>query len=138
MKTNNQTSILDKKYSFVKEWKPYDKVYSKVKNAILRHFMNREYLFQSTHEASSKKPFNVYSFSQIENTLGLAYTSSSSYAGLWVCNGGYLWANQTHYFNCFAVSEEGYIIAIAYAPIIIASEANDSNEHEIYINLGKL
>ena len=110
---------------FIKEWKPYAKCYTKVKNAIHRHFMNNTYQFQATHDPASKKPFKPFTFLKIEETLGLAYTSTSSYAALWVCNGGYLWADPDHYFIGFAINENGQVIAIT----------QDENENELYIAL---
>ncbi len=126
MKTT--TSILDVKYEFLQEWQPYDVISKKVEKAILRHFMNRSYTYQPTHEESSKKPFNVYSFNQLSNVLGFAYTSTGSYAGLWICNGGYLYADKTHHFEGFAVTIDGKIIGIA----------QDAEENEIYINIGSI
>lgn len=111
--------------NFIKEWQPFDKLYKKVKRAMVIHFMDNKYQFQSTHEETSKKPFKPYTFSQIDNILGLAYTSTSAYAGLWVCNAGYLWFDDTHYFTGFAINELNQVIAIA----------QDFEENEIYIIL---
>ncbi len=109
--------------NFLQNWQPYDKLKKQAERAILRHFISGRYDWQPTHEESSKRPFKPLTFAQIENTLGLAYTSTGDYAGLWVCNGGYLWADQTHYFNGFAINTDGEVIAIA----------QDYDENEIYI-----
>lgn len=111
--------------NFIQEWQPFDKLNKNVKRAILSHFMKNEYKYQPTHEKGSIKPFKPVTFSQIDNFLGLAYTSTGSYAGLWVCNGGYLWADDTHHFTGFAINELNEVIAIA----------DDENENEIFIKL---
>lgn len=113
---------------FIQEWKPFDEIYKSVKNAIFNHFFHNEYLFQRTHDVMSSKIFKPYTFNQIENLLGLPYTSSSSFAALWVTNSGYLWADDTHYFEGFAVTTLGTIVAIA----------QDEEENEIYIKIGKI
>jgi hypothetical protein len=110
---------------FLQEWQPFDLLYKKVKGKILSHFLNNHYKFQSTNDERSKKQFRVYSFSQIDDILGLAYTSTSAYAGLWVCNAGYLWANDTHTFTGFAINTDGQVIGIA----------DDKDENEIFIVL---
>ena len=111
--------------AFLKEWKPFDKLNKKVERAILSHFIKKEYQWQPTHDNGKLQPFNPVTFSQIDSLLGLAYTSTGAYAGLWVCNGGYLWANSDHYFIGFAINEDGQVIGIA----------DDKEENSIYIIL---
>lgn len=111
--------------NFLQEWQPFDKMYAQVKAAIYKHFSRKHYEWQPTHEAGSKRTFVLYTFNQINELLGLAYTSTSDYAGLWVCNGGYLWADDTHYFAGFAINTDNEVIAIAH----------DYEENEIYIKL---
>lgn len=111
--------------NFLKEWTPFDQINKKVERAIVRHFMRKKYMFQSGHDASSKRPFNVCTLAQIETVLGLPYTSSSKFAGLWVTNSGYLWATDTHYFIGFAVNELGEVIGIAH----------DTDENEYFVKL---
>lgn len=133
MKTKNKTlldaAIEEKQASinknFLKEWQPFDKMSGKVERAILNHFMSHTYTWQSTHEESSKRPFKPFTFNQIDETLGFAYTSSGAYAGYWVCNGGYLLADPTHHFIGFAINTDGEVIGIA----------DDKDENEIYIKL---
>ena len=43
---------------------------------------------------------------------GLAYTSSSDFAGLWDCNCQTVYKWDSHFqFSCVAISEEGFIVA---------------------------
>jgi len=111
--------------NFLKEWQPFDKLNKKVETALIKAFSHGKYQFQPTHDPKSKKPFHSFGFNKIADTLGLAYTSSGDFAGLWVCNSGYMWANDTHYFIGFAINTAGEVIAIA----------DDENEKSIYIKL---
>ena len=114
--------------TFLKEWKPFDKLNKKVENAIVNYFRKNICIFQPTHDPKSKQPFvMVSSFYRIDTFLGLAYTSTSDYAALWVCNGGYLFPpnNDTHNFIGFAINKDGQVIGIA----------DDKEENSIYINL---
>lgn len=110
---------------FLQEWQPFNTKYLKAKQAIRKHFAANVYTWQPTHEESSKKPFKPHSFAQINETLGFAYTSTSAYAGLWVCNAGYLWADNTHYFTGFAINTDNQVVGIAH----------DFDENEIFILL---
>ena len=111
--------------NFLKEWKPYDILSKKVERAIFSHFTKKTYQWQQDHNEASKRPFRPVTYHQINMTLGFAYTSTSDFAGLWVCNGGYLWADPTHHFIGFAINELGQVIGIA----------DDMNEQSIYIIL---
>lgn len=108
---------------FLTEWT--DKQFKQVEKAIYRHFCSYTYKFQPTHDKESRKDFRPFRYEEIETTLGLAYTSTSKYAALWVCNSGYLMANDTHYFNAFAINKNGQIVGIV----------QDENENEIFIEL---
>lgn len=100
---------------FIKEWS--EKQQKKVNKAICVHFA-----------AQNFAKFWGKSFEQIENYFGLPYTSSSSYAGLWVCNvREYYKGSAQYYYRAFAIAEDGCIYAIL---------TNDE-EQEIYINIGK-
>jgi len=120
MKTNNKVNT-----NFLKEWQPFDKLNKMVERKILTHFINNVYNFHATHDKTQLKQFKPVTFSQIDNILGLAYTSTGDYAGLWVCNGGYLQADEDHNFIGFAINTDGEVIAIA----------DDENENSIYIKL---
>lgn len=111
--------------NFLRGWEPFDKLNKQVQRCILSHFMKKSYQWQPTHDKASIKPFKPVTFSQIDNALGLAYTSTSDYAALWVCNGGYLWANNTHSFIGFAINTNGEVIGIA----------DDKDENSIYIKM---
>lgn len=111
--------------NFLKEWKSYEKLNEQVETAILRHFMRKPYNFQPTHDKTDLKPFRPVAFNQIDELLGLAYTSSSDFAGLWVCNSGYLLADSAHHFIGFAINELNQVVGIA----------DDENENSIYIIL---
>lgn len=124
MKTESTTTV-NVNTQFLKEWADFDKLNKMVRRKIVSHFIKNEYQWQPTNDESSKTPFKVYTFSQIDEKLGLAYTSTGDYAGLWVCNGGYLWADNTHYFIGFAINLKGEVIGIA----------DDQEENEIYIKL---
>lgn len=115
-------------YVFLKEWKPFDVINKKVERAILSHFIKHSYTWQPDNNENSKRNFKPVSFSQINKTLGLAYTSSGDFAGKWCCNGGYLFADNTHYFCGFVVTDKGQIIGIA----------DDKVENSIYINIGTI
>ncbi len=100
---------------FIKEWS--GKQQKKVNKSICNHFA-----------AQNFTKLWGKSFEQIESYFGLPYTSSSSYAGLWVCNViEYYKGGAQYYYRAFAIAEDGYIYAIL---------TNDE-EKEIYINIGK-
>lgn len=105
-----------------KEWAQDE--FKKVERKIANHFTRKHYNHIKQH---GEKPRPAYfgSFRQVDEFLGLAYTSTSDFAALWVCNGGYLYADPTHHFIGFAINELDEVIAIA----------NDENENSIYIKL---
>ena len=121
MKTETKT----KQSSFLKEWQPFEQLNRMVKRRLVSHFMKNIYQWQPTNNEQDKIPFKAYSFSGINEKLGLAYTSTGDYAGLWVCNAGYLWADPTHYFIGFAINQNNEVIGIA----------QDHEENEIFIHL---
>lgn len=107
---------------FVKEFKPAD--FKRVERAIKRHFQNYTYKYIKNH-GDKPAPFIPSSFKEIDEFLGLAYTSTGSYAGLWVCNGGYVMANDTHHFSGFTINANNEIVATV----------EDKDENTIYITL---
>jgi hypothetical protein len=123
-----QTTQTEVNTNFLQEWKPFEKLNKQVEAAILNYFRKNICIYQPTHDPKSKQPFvMVSSFARIDTFLGLAYTSTGAYAGLWVCNGGYLFPpkNETHHFIGFAINELGQVVGIA----------DDENENSIYIFL---
>lgn len=79
---------------------------------ILAHLQSKPYMFQPTHDPKSAGIFEPKGSEGMNNTLGLAYTSSSDYAAMWVCNAGYLWYNDTKYFIGFSFDINGDLCAI--------------------------
>lgn len=113
--------------NFLNDWNPFEKLNRKVERAIFTKLNKGRYIWQPSHDEKSKRVFTPQTFGQIEDILGLAYTSTSAYAALWVCNGGYLWANNTHRFTGFAINTDGDVIAIT----------EDMDESPMYINFSR-
>ena len=107
---------------FKKEWDKKD--FKRVEKVILNHFVTHTYKFLKEHGSPLIK-FSPFDYTSIDTILGLAYTSSSSFAGLFVCNAGYLMANETHHFTGFMINELNQVVA----------EVQDENEKSIYIQL---
>lgn len=110
--------------TFLKGWVEYDKDEKKVLKDALKHLRKHEYKHIATH-GGKLEPFKPNTASDIDKLLGLAYTSTGAYAGLWVCNGGYLMYNDTHHFTGFVVNSLGNTVAIV----------EDEEENAIYIQL---
>lgn len=69
---------------FLKEWTPAQ--FKTVEKAITR-FINSRYW--ETHHSPDADPFIIAqakTYNKISDILGLAYTSTSDFAGLWACN----------------------------------------------------
>jgi len=124
MKTMNQIAEINTK--FLREWTNFETQQKQVEKAIFKYFRAKTHKLLKKHNEPLIN-FNPVTFCQIDNLLGLAYTSTGAYAGLWVCNGGYLMYNDTHHFTGFMINELGEVIAAA----------EDENENTIYINLSK-
>ncbi len=106
--------------TFKKEWST--KEFKQVERAIKNHFTTHTYKHITEHgQKPTEKHF--FNFQDIDNFLGLAYTSTGDFAGLWCCNGGYLYATEKHNFIGFAINELNEVVAIA----------EDENENPIYI-----
>jgi hypothetical protein len=105
--------------TFKTSWTEQD--FKTIKTA-LRNF----FLFRALHTKDGIK--NLSTFAQLEELLGLPYTSSSSYAGLWVTNTelnepqfpGY------HYIG-FAIAENGNCFGVMW----------DKDENEKIIRISK-
>ncbi len=109
--------------NFKKEWDR--KEMNKANKAITQHFLSCNYKVLTDHK-EGKKVFDFAISSQcVGDLLGLAYTSSSSYAGLWVCNAFEVYATETHKFIGFAINELGQVVGIA----------DNEKEESIYIGL---
>ena len=78
------TQTTTAKITFLKEWTPAQ--FKTVQKAITR-FINSRYW--ETYHSRDADPFIIAQakkFKQIADILGLAYTSSSDFAGYWACN----------------------------------------------------
>jgi hypothetical protein len=106
------------KPKFKSEWT--DKEMAKMKQAIKKAF-----LFKPIPTNQGTKVF--YTYADLDNFAGLAYTSSSSYAGLWVCNGMEL--RNAKYpgfvYVGFAMGEDGAAYGVMW----------DQDEEEIIVPL---
>jgi hypothetical protein len=106
------------KANFKEEWSEAD--FKTVKQAIKKHCT-----FKPLQSNEGTKTF--YTFSDFEQWAGLAYTSSSSFAGLWVCNGielGHVLYPGFHYIG-FALGADNKVFAILW----------DADENEILLPL---
>lgn len=105
------------KPTLLKEWNV--KQHSNIRRAIVAHFMKVGEIRTSSGHRTLHIP---YSFTQVDNFLGLAYTSSSNYAGLWVCNVEAISERYPlyHYVG-FAIGEDGKYYAVLW----------DKDENEI-------
>lgn len=94
--------------NFLKNWD--DKQFKQVEKIIKKYLSTR--FFENSH-GYHKNLFDA---------LGLAYTSTGDYAGLWVCNISlYLDVKQIYKFEGFALGSSGFVYAICW----------DENENEI-------
>lgn len=79
----------------IQEWPDYENTERKVLHA-----------FRQWHT------FNLVVVNGFGLLTGLAYTSSSSFAGLWDCNCQTVYKWDSHFqFRCVAISEDGFIVA---------------------------
>lgn len=115
-------SVREVNTNFLPEWT--DKQFAKVKRAIYQHFCSHSYTFKDG-SSIAHKTVNVFSYEEFELLAGLAYTSSSNYAGLWVCNAVEIMATDTHKFIGFAMNTDGKVVGIAW----------DNEENELLIEL---
>lgn len=95
---------------FLKEW---SKIQHIIVEKAIKKYLNSRY-FENSHGY----------FENLFEALGLAYTSSSSYAGLWICNVElYLDANKKYKIIGFALDTNTFVHAICW----------DNEENEIII-----
>lgn len=109
------------KISFKKEWNEQD--FELMKRAITRHFGGKK---RFTHHNPQGVEF-PYNFDIIDNVLGLAYTSSSSFALYGICNTQVKYGRYGSDYNYefFVISEDNIPFAILW----------DKDENEKYIKL---
>lgn len=123
MKKNVNTSVLDtmpkNNHAFLQEWTPSQ--FKAIEKAISRHFS-----FKQIRTLHGNYPAFYMGFKALEEIMGLAYTSSSSYAGYWICNTEvYNEKYPGYYYIGFAISTKGKYYAILW----------DKDENEIIIPL---
>ena len=106
------------KTNFKKEWTPED---FKTAKKYIAKFLNSRYF--ETHHSPDATPFcNCKSFNDYDYVLGLAYTSSSDFAGLWICNTElFLDTDHIYKLNGFVLGSGGFVFAVW----------NDNKENEI-------
>lgn len=114
--------------NFLKEWDNYSQTEKQVKELILKGIKKGDYIWQPSYKKETQRVFNPSSFAEVDNLLGLAYTSTGMYAALWCCNGGYLLTNEGKHFTGFAINTDFELVAIT----------EDENENETFINFGKI
>lgn len=98
-----------KKVTFKSEWSEKELQYTK--KTIVEYLGSR--YFESHHSDNKYCFLNCRTFSDFDNVLGTAYTSSSSCAGLWVCNTElYLDIDHKYKLDGFALGNGGFVYAI--------------------------
>lgn len=103
--------------TFRKEWSNED--FKKINKAILKHFKGR--VLRTRHGDSMPTKF-----SELDEILGLAYTSSSNHALYGICNTeAYLDLEQKYSYQFFSITEEGVCVA----------ECWDAEENPLFIEL---
>jgi len=121
---NTQTfSPITTNVKFKKEWTPDQ--FKSIEKAIVKHFNRRVYLRYCT--SGEMTATRIYaSYSQIDEILGLAYTSTSKYAGYWICNVTASFDEENIYhYNAFTIGNNGKFYAVL----------QDDNENELCIEL---
>lgn len=101
-----------------KEWTPQD--FKTVEKAIFNYF-KRTYI-TTMHDAPL---YSIRNFNDVDSCLGLAYTSTSSFAMYSICNTeAYFDYGKQWNFVCFGLAEgnSGFVYALIH----------DENENEIY------
>lgn len=107
------------KPAFLQAWTPAQ--FKAIERAIAGHFTSK---VMTTNK--ERYPAMVLTWAAISDRLGLAYTSSSSYAGYWACNEDAINNQyQTHRYIGFAIGVDGLFYAVLW----------DKDENEIVIEL---
>lgn len=87
---------------FLNEWN--ESQFKDIEKAIIKHFHR-----YSTNEGIKY----ARTWEELDKVLGLAYTSSSSYAMYSICNGIYVHSKHVGFnYTCFAIGEDGKFYAI--------------------------
>lgn len=110
---------LVKETKFLQEWTPGQ--FKGMEHAIAAHFSGKP---METNRG--KYPAMYLGWNAINDRLGLAYTSSSNYAGYWACNEDAINKDYPDYrYIGFAISKGGKYCAILW----------DKDENEVIISL---
>jgi hypothetical protein len=118
MKTTNTFSPVNTKVNFIQEWT--DSQFEQMNKAIFEHFKNKDVRTLHGNYYKSVRRINW------NDVLGLAYTSSSMYAGYWICNTAvYFDADNIYKYNCFTIGIDGNFYAVLW----------DKNKNELCIPL---
>lgn len=105
--------------TFLKEWTP--KQFTAIQKRIAAHFSGKE---MTTNKGTY--PAMYLGWVAISDRLGLAYTSSSSYAGYWTCNEDAINPKYPdHRYIGFAISVDNKYYAVLW----------DESENEILIEI---
>lgn len=104
--------------TFLAEWNPAQ--FKAMQRAISRHFS-----ITDIRTNKGEYPAKYRSFEALDEILGLAYTSSSSFAGYWVCNVDIYGLCTGFRYVGFAMTEAGRPYAILW----------DAEENEIIRNI---
>jgi|SRR5690242_1577733 len=103
---------------FKSEWTKED--FSKVQKEIRKHFAHKSVTLHNGKRVTFGNTFKA-----IDQVLGLAYTSSSSYAMFGVCNVQAIHGTSVYHYSHFAMTETGKVFAVL----------NDKWEKELLIEL---
>lgn len=108
---------------FKSEWTPKEVKFAERK--IAKFFLSHTFKAITTAQPQGAN-FLPVNYLDLDNQLGLAYTSTSAYAALWICNAITLMADETRHFIGFAINATGHVVAIC----------EDQNEkNTVYIQL---
>lgn len=115
------------KIQFKQEWSVTDHEYAK--KYILSYLKSRRFDSYKSESGWGSAFCGMTRFIQFSNALGLAYTSSSSYAGLWACS-DHLYLDTQHKFHLvgFAIGEIDFTVYAIWW---------DEDENEIIFPIGK-
>jgi hypothetical protein len=122
--------LTKEKPRFLDEWTPAQ--FEEMQSRIVKHFKKMPRIFYDTADGIKwKSPSQLGSgFEGVDTFLGLAYTSSSSYAGYWTCNVDVRNPeNMTYRYNHFAITK-----ATENGHRYIAVLSNES-EQQMYLEI---
>jgi hypothetical protein len=119
------STATQEKIELLKEWNNFEVQEKRVLKALRLYLASHRVMFAPSGDISKKYVLKPLSQDQMLDTLGLAYTSTSDFAGLWICGGGELIHTPFTRFIGFAISEGGDVYGIVW----------DSKENETLVKL---